>query len=529
MDKISQNNFSLYENIINFKENRNLGKKRKYIDKNNTNNNYSPFLSSINEIKNKKESKLKNILFKEDNKNNEDKKETIINLSSSEIFEEEENKSESKLIKNILTLNDNNNNSYNENYFCDENKEKDNDDFDNRIEYLSDDNKTKYSHLISRFRNDSSFYNNKSHNLFKKKKFGNNRDINNVEMVHFQKVKLIQEKKNKNKIKFKFKKIKFKKIHNKIKEDNLFKNELCDKKVNRKIIGPYYNQNFYYNFGKKGNKEKSHVKNKYFEWNKFDHFNYIPPINENKLIICNQCHHQGHINEECLINPLDNIENYLLKCFKCGSYMHALCSFINREIPIIQKEEENDINIEDENNCYIIIDLSTSQYEGNCDENYSSKFIKDNEMIRNENFEKIIFCSYCGGKHRNEECLLKNKYKKELNKERTTKIKTEKIGNFNLYIHNNYNKTKYKEDLLNIKKEKQNKIIINLFEKNSNEEDESHYNETNENAQQTKEMNTINIIEEDDDDSYETNYHNHHKIYKIKSKTYNFNFFKDNY
>ena len=103
MDKISQNNFSLYENIINFKENRNLGKKRKYIDKNNTNNNYSPFLSSINEIKNKKESKLKNILFKEDNKNNEDKKETIINLSSSEIFEEEENKSESKLIKNILT------------------------------------------------------------------------------------------------------------------------------------------------------------------------------------------------------------------------------------------------------------------------------------------------------------------------------------------------------------------------------------------------------------------------------------------
>ena len=50
MDKISQNNFSFNENIINYKKNRNLGKKRKYIDKNDTNNNYSSFLSSINHL-----------------------------------------------------------------------------------------------------------------------------------------------------------------------------------------------------------------------------------------------------------------------------------------------------------------------------------------------------------------------------------------------------------------------------------------------------------------------------------------------
>ena len=524
MDKISLNEFQNKSNFSfnnNFKENINLGKKRKYIDKYDANNNYFSFLSSIKDIKNKKESKLKKILFKEYDNNNGDKIEAIINLSSSEVFEEEQNKSQSKK----LTLKDINNNSYNENYYCEENKEKINDTFDNGMEYLSDDNKTKYNDLISRFKNDSSFYYNKSH---RKKKFRNNRDINSVEMFHFQKVKLIQKKKNKNKNKIK--KIKVNKIHQKLKNDILFKHKLYDKNAHRKIFRPHYNKNFYYNYGQKGNKEKGHVKNKYSKCNKFVNFNYIPPIDENKLIICNQCHCQGHINEECLINPLENIEKYLLTCFKCGSYMHALCSFLNREIPIIQREEENDINIEDDNNCYIVIDLSNPQYEWNYDEDYSCEFIKNNEIIRNENFEKIIFCTYCGGKHRNEECLLKIKFKKELNKERTTKIKPEKIENFNFYIQNTYNKTKYKEDLPNIKKEEnKNEIIINLYEKNSNEEDESHYNETNENAQQTKEMNTINIIEEDDDDSYETNYHNHHKIYKIKSKTYNFNFFKDNY
>lgn len=536
MDKISLNefsnksNFSFNENINNFKGNINLGKKRKYTDQYDANNNYFQFLSSINDIKNKKESKLKKILFKEydnNNNNNGDKMEAIINLSSSEIFEDEQNKSQSKK----LTLNDINNNTYNENNYYDENKEKINDNFDIGIEYLSDDNKTKYNDLISRFRNDSCFCINKSQNLFRKKKNRNNREINSLEMLHFQKVKLIQKKKNKNKnkIKVRIKKIKVNKIHQKIKSNILFKHEIYDKNVHRKIFHPYYNQKFYYNFRQKGNKEKGHVKKKYFKFNKFDHFNYIPPIDENKIIICNQCHCPGHINEECLINPLDNIENYLLTCFKCGSYMHALCSFLNREMPIIQKEEENDINIEDDNNCYIVIDLSTSQNEENYDENYFSEFIKNNEAIRNENFETTIFCTSCGGKHRNEECLLKNKYKIILNKERTTKIKPEKIENFNFYIHNNYNKTKYKEDLPNIKKEKnKDGIIINLIEKNYYEEDESHYNETNENAQQTKEMNSINIIEEDDD-SYETNYHNHHKIYKIKSKTYNFNFFNDKY
>jgi len=67
--------------------------------------------------------------------------------------------------------------------------------------------------------------------------------------------------------------------------------------------------------------------------------------------------------------------------------------------------------------------LNTLQYEENYDEDYSSKFIKNNKKIKNENFEKIIFCIYCGGKHRIEECLLKNKIKKELNIERRIKIK----------------------------------------------------------------------------------------------------------
>ena len=98
MDKISLNefsnksNFSFNENINNFKGNINLGKKRKYTDQYDANNNYFQFLSSINDIKNKKESKLKKILFKEydnNNNNNGDKMEAIINLSSSEIFEDE--------------------------------------------------------------------------------------------------------------------------------------------------------------------------------------------------------------------------------------------------------------------------------------------------------------------------------------------------------------------------------------------------------------------------------------------------------
>jgi len=520
MNKILLNEFP-NQNYFSFNENtNNLGKKRKYIDIYDAKNNYYPFLSSINDNKNNQESKLKKILFKEYDNNNEDKIQVIINLSSSEEFEEEENKSQSKNINNIVVLNDINNKSYKDNYNHNENKIKANDDFDNGIEYLSEDNKTKYNDLISRYRNDSFFNNKKSQKFFRKKKIGNNRDICNAEMLHFKQVKLIQKKKNKIKYKIKTKKIKLNKNHQKIKSDILLEHELDDKKVIRKICHPYYNQNLHYNFIIKRNKEKDHVKNKYFECNKFGQFNFIPAIDENKLIICNQCHCKGHINEECLINPLDNIDNYLLTCFKCGSYMHALCSFLNREIPIIQKEE-NEINIDEDDNCCIVINLNTLQYEENYDEDYSSKFINNNEKIKNENFEKIIFCIYCGGKHRNEECLLKNNIKKELNVERRIKLKPEKLENFNFYYHNNYNKINYKENLSNIKKEdNKNDKIINLIENNSIEEDES-----NEFTEQTKEMNSINIVEEDDD-SYYTSYH--HQIYKIKSRTYNFNFFNSN-
>ena len=493
-DLINKNNLSFNENKNNFKIHRNLGKKRKYIDKYNTNNSYSSLLSSINDINTKKERKLKKILFKEcdDNDNDEDKMEIIINLSSSEVFGEEEKKSQSKKIKSNVTLNDINNNTYNENSNNNiENIDKDiNNGFENGLEYYSDDNNIKYKELISKFTNDSYSYN-KSQKLFKKEKYRNNRNIDSVEMLHFQKVKLIQKKKNR--IKNKFKIIKVNKNHQKTKRDILFKFEY-NKKDHGKTFHPHCNKDSCYNF-KKGKKEKNHVKNKYFEFNTFDHFNYIPPIDEKKLIICNQCHLPGHIDEQCLINPLDNIENYLLTCFKCGSNMHALCSFLNRKIPIIQKIDENDINFEDDNNCYIVIDLNTLQNEGNYDEYYTSKFIINNEKIKNENFEKIIFCTNCGEKHRNEECSLKNKFKMELNEERKIKIKPEKIDNFGFYYHNKYNKNKYKEDSINNKEEKnRKKIVINLIEKNSSK-GESHYNETNENAQQTKEMNSINIIE----------------------------------
>jgi hypothetical protein len=212
-------------------------------------------------------------------------------------------------------------------------------------------------------------------------------------------------------------------------------------------------------------------------------------MNENHLIICELCYCIGHKNFDCLINQKVDTNSYLLYndcyCFNCGSQQHVLCSILGRELPEIQKEEEKDILLKENNEEYSFINLSVDeQIEEECNDNYYNFecAIKDNTKINLEKFNFIIFCGFCAGRHRNEECIYKekfiNKYD-EIRKYAGKKIvekRKESLEKKCLYIFNkNIINNNYNVSFYNINNDKKTETI-SLDEEDSSSLDSYFFN-----------------------------------------------------
>ena len=235
---------------------------------------------------------------------------------------------------------------------------------------------------------------------------------------------------------------------------------------------PNYDFKFCHRCVQIGHEDKDCNMKKCFKCNRIGHQTFKCFIEESQLIICDRCSCVGHKDEECLINPSEISQIYLkfynLCCFICGSYDHVLCCLSNRELPIIEREKYKKREILNIYYSYNIIE----DYD-DYDYDFYGSFIKDNKTINRQKFQNIIFCIFCGGLHRNEECTEKENFKNKYDEKRI--IIGKKIIEKRKEISDNkwlFTMKIQDENFFNINNER-NKIIISLDEdKDSEEENE---------------------------------------------------------
>lgn len=277
-----------------------------------------------------------------------------------------------------------------------------------------------------------------------------------------------------------------------IEPDISLKCQICGEIGHKKSSCQYQKIKFCYRCAKYGHESKDCDYFKCFKCNKIGHKTFFCPINERELIICEQCNCIGHKNEDCLICPKEIFQSYLIYnnfyCFYCGNPHHALCSLLDRELPELYKEEEKEIIIE-KNDIYPIINLDIENDEEIINEYFLENSIKDNKTIKYENYSDIIFCGFCGGKHRNDECIFKEKFinrfeeirksaGKKLIEKRNEEFEKECLKMFNNNIINNsFNDSSFYTT--NNDKDYEKSKIICLDEDDSSENDNDSYGKNN--------------------------------------------------
>ena len=152
----------------------------------------------------------------------------------------------------------------------------------------------------------------------------------------------ISEKENNDEVK----KNKLNRYYN-IEPDISIKCYICGQVGHREDICPNYDIKFCYRCLSDSHGDRDCELIKCFRCNKLGHKTFDCQLKDNKLILCERCHCIGHTKEECLIKPLEFSQNFLkynnLYCMNCGSKKHVFCSLVNRELPELSKEDENEI------------------------------------------------------------------------------------------------------------------------------------------------------------------------------------------
>ena len=293
-----------------------------------------------------------------------------------------------------------------------------------------------------------------------------------------------------------------------IETDISLKCKICGEIGHTRVNCPNYSHKFCCRCIQSRHEDKECDKKKCFKCNKLGHKTYKCPNEDKELIVCEQCSCIGHKNNECLVHPIGISESFLLYnnfyCFNCGSCKHVLCSLIDRELPELQKEDENSIIFEN-NEIYPIINLDDGIE--NDEEILNKEIIENNCKIINQNFKNIFFCGLCGGRHKNEECKnfdkFINKYddiRKNYGKQIIEKRKKEMDNN---WLYTVYTKTNNNEDYSNINKKKIKNKIISLDEDDSSENEDCYYNFFN--------SNNLRLVKEKKEDNINNNNYNQRK------------------
>ena len=309
-----------------------------------------------------------------------------------------------------------------------------------------------------------------------------------------------------------------------IEPDITVKCHTCGQVGHRKDICPNYNIKFCYRCLSSKHEDRDCDKIKCFRCNKLGHKTYNCQLKDNQLIICDRCHCVGHRKNECLIKPMEFSHKFLkynnLYCLNCGSNKHILCPLINRELPELFENEQDNILFDDS----ISLNLNNSDNDDdkssltpNNEEINQPKEIKKEKKIfddlDNEDIKYTSFCGFCGGRHRNDECHEKkeDKFNNKFDEQRKS------VGK------------KIIEKREKEKEEEENRRYISSFERNRNNKDNKSY-QKNQETKNNKKFNyrfkdksksiginkIINLNE--DDPSENENYYNN-KNSKNNNKT----------
>ena len=282
---------------------------------------------------------------------------------------------------------------------------------------------------------------------------------------------------------------------------------------------PYGDLKFCHRCLSDNHNDKDCKNKKCFRCNKSGHNKNECPFKDSDILICFNCLNSGHRKNECLINPvkIDSkfIKNNGLSCFHCGSPNHIICPISERNN--IELKTEN-MNFNDDEVEEMESSLSKEMSSETPMEEEEEKEIKPKKKkkkskkknkqifddIKNEEIKSTIFCSYCGEKHRNENCPIKDEQKfvnefdtfrknickKILERRQKEKEEEQKISNLNKKRkRDDGNKSKDKKNNNNYTNFLNFNNMRNLFPLDEDEDDDNFNFNENKNRKKSNKKN----------------------------------------
>jgi len=308
----------------------------------------------------------------------------------------------------------------------------------------------------------------------------------------------------------------------------------CGEVGHVKDLCPYNNLKFCHRCLSLAHNDKDCKNKKCFRCNKSGHNKNECELKDCDIMICFNCQNSGHRKNECLINPvkIDQkfIKNNGLSCFYCGSPNHLICPLSKREnVELLKETSVNfDQDCEDMENSNSQEISSETPIEEEDDiivkKEYKLKKNKTKQIfddLKNGDIKFTIFCGYCGDRHRNEECPLKddpkffnefdsyrkNICKKILDKRQKEKEEEEKSNsllkkrkreisnkNYNSIDNQNKNKNKVKgNNFLNMFYNNDNNNTKEYLSLREDEDDEFAKNKFHKKAKNKKNKNNMKV------------------------------------